>query len=100
MNLQADQLGHESGKALGIPLSKSPHYATVLLFHVTKLAKALSECFKAGRDAERETSVRNPNRGNFLGCCASAGRQSAKRKAHSARQKIFLFMDLFLSSNR
>jgi hypothetical protein len=49
---------------------------------------------------EGEPAVRNPNRGIFVGCCASAGRQSAKSIAHSARQKIFLFMDFFCLANR
>src|SRR5882724_8274370 len=42
--------------------------------------------------AEGEAELRYPIRGTFVGCCASAVKQSAKHRAPSARVKIFSFI--------
>src|SRR5207247_10127058 len=45
------------------------------------------------RAAIAEVEVpRNPIRGTFVGCCASADMQSAKSRAQSATQKTFLLI--------
>ena len=51
MNLKVHEFGHESGKALWFPLSKSPLYDNILVLNVTKLAQALAEGLNPPRDA-------------------------------------------------
>src|SRR5437762_11473148 len=42
--------------------------------------------------AEAEAAPRNPTRGTFLACCASAGKQSAKSMALSVKPTSFFLM--------
>ena len=93
--LETHQLGRERGEAIEFSLCISILDDNVLPLHVPKLAQTLRNASMRVAIVERETAIRYPIRGIFVGCCASA---EAKRKEHGAKSKDRdFFLHVFFS---
>ena len=92
VSLEMHQLGHNLREPILLPLRISVLGGDVLSFYVAKLARARRIASDRADSVAASNADRYPIRQTFFGCCASAGRQSAKSMAQRARMAIFLFM--------
>ena len=76
---ETHQFGGKRGEAVQFSLCISPLNDNVFPLHVSKLAQTLPECLDAGRRERKGSSIRNPMRGTFVGCCASAMTRNSKQ---------------------
>ena len=78
-----------------LPLRVSVLKDDVLSYYVAKLAQSQPMASRRAELLAGSNDDRYPIRETLFGCCAAAGKQSAKSIAQSARAIIFFFVIIY-----